>query len=140
MDGAEGYTATKWVSEVFLERINSLFGLEVTIHRPSNIICDGGPETNIINNLLEYSRRMRAVPQLESWEGHFDFVQGQIAASNIVESLMTSMAGSAQDGHRNRLSVQHIHESRETVIPINGLSAYLAKDEGAPFQIIALHE
>lgn len=140
MDGADGYMATKWVSEVFLEKVNSRFGLEITIHRPTNIICHGDPEADIINNLLEYSRRMKAVPQLEGWEGHFDFVQGHVAASNIVESLITAMAESAQDGSRGRQSVQYIHESGETVIPINHLSAYLAKDEGAPFKIIAMHE
>lgn len=140
VDGADGYTATKWVSEVFLEKVNSRFGLEITIHRPTNIICHGDPETDIINNLLVYSRRMKAVPQLEGWEGHFDFVQGHVAASNIVESLMTAMAESAQDGPRGRQSVQYVHESGETVIPINDLSAYLAKDEGAPFKIIAMHE
>ncbi|OAR01942.1 hypothetical protein LLEC1_02923 [Akanthomyces lecanii] len=139
-DGADGYTASKWVSEVFLEKVNSRFGLDVTIHRPSNILCDGDPETDIVNNLLEYSRRIKAVPQLDGWEGHFDFVRSHVAASNIVESLMTSLVRIAQDGRRSSRSVQYIHESGETVIPIDSLSAYVAKDEDVPFKTIDMRE
>lgn len=140
VDGADGYTATKWVSEVFLEKVNSCFGLDVTIHRPSNITCDGDPEKDIVNNLLEYSRRLNTVPRLKGWEGHFDLIRGEVVASNIVDSMMTSITQTARDGSQSRRGVQYIHESGETVISVGGLGAYLANDEAAPLQTIDMQK
>jgi len=48
-----GYAATKWASEVFLEKANQQFGLPVTIHRPSGIMGEEVAD-DFMSNLLEY--------------------------------------------------------------------------------------
>ncbi|KAJ3497577.1 hypothetical protein NLG97_g1794 [Lecanicillium saksenae] len=135
-DQSDGYTTTKWASEIFLEKVNSRFGLDITIHRPSNIICAGDPEADIVNNLLEYSRRMNAIPELNGWEGYFDFISGPSAAANIVETVLAALKRIVENGQRDPRAVQYIHESGETVVSVEDLGLYLGAQDDRPLQKI----
>lgn len=136
-DGNDGYTATKWASEVFLEKVNSEFGLPVVIHRPSNIISDCAPETDIVNNLLKYSRRMRMSPHLRGWEGHFDLIQAKVAASNIIGTVNFSIQHTVND-QACRREVQYIHESGETIFSVDAFRTYLEGEEEVSFETVEL--
>ncbi|KAM3509522.1 hypothetical protein MY11210_006293 [Beauveria gryllotalpidicola] len=138
-DGQDGYTATKWVSEVFLEKTHTEFGLDVTIHRPSNILCVGDPGKDLVNNILVYSRHMGAVPRLDTWSGYFDLIQGHTIASNIVNSVLTILDEPAVVGRRSK-GVRYIHESGETVFPVAHLGAHLAQDNHEPLQAIPIKD
>ncbi|RDW78929.1 uncharacterized protein DSM5745_05781 [Aspergillus mulundensis] len=138
-DGAaDGYTATKWVSEAFLENVNAQTNLPIFIHRPSNITSGSAPETDIINNLLDYSRRMKMVPRLNGWKGYFDLVRCELAASNITESVLHSIQCAITDSACERQPrVEHIHESGETVFAVGALKTYL-EAEGGQFEEVSI--
>ncbi|KAM3542149.1 hypothetical protein ARSEF1564_004969 [Beauveria bassiana] len=139
VDGQDGYTATKWVSEVFLEKTHTEFGLDVTIHRPSNILCVGDPGKDLVNNILVYSRHMGAVPRLDTWSGYFDLIEGHTVASNIVNSVLTTLGEPAVVGRRS-MGVRYIHESGETIFPVADLGAHLAQDNHEPLQAIPMKD
>lgn len=69
---AHGYVASKWASEVFLERLHRHFGRAwpVYIHRPSVIdvaqgdVAENGPGKELVHNIRYYSSLLRAVPAL----------------------------------------------------------------------------
>lgn len=61
-----GYLASKWVSEIYLEKCSKAYDLPITIHHISSIVGSGTTEMDITNNMLNFSRRIRAIPDLSS--------------------------------------------------------------------------
>ena len=53
----DNYAASKWASEVFLEKAaKALDGsLPIWIHRPSSITGEGVPDLDIMHNMMIYS-------------------------------------------------------------------------------------
>ncbi|KAG0155644.1 hypothetical protein PDIDSM_2817 [Penicillium digitatum] len=137
-DGAGGYIASKWVSEIFLERVNARYGLPVSIHRPSNVVGPNASKDDIINNLLDTCRRIGMVPKLPGWIGYFDLIGAEVAASNIVGSLDESL----QIDHNvnSTHDVQYRHESGGAVIPIDALKSVMEKTEGRTIRLVDLDE
>jgi amino acid adenylation domain-containing protein len=82
-DGSEGFTASKWASEKFLESLSGKTQLPVCIHRPCAGVGDNAPSEDALNALLRFSILMRAVPQLENVEGYLDFKEVQAVAAEI---------------------------------------------------------
>lgn len=90
VDGSQGFTATKWASERFLEIVAQETGLEVHIHRPCAPTGDKAPSEDALNALLRFSRLMHAVPQFENFQGFLDFHPVQEVAGGIVRAALTS--------------------------------------------------
>ncbi|KAJ5462685.1 HC-toxin synthetase [Penicillium sp. IBT 31633x] len=137
-DGASGYISSKWVSEVFLERVNARYGLPVSIHRPSNIVGPNASKDDIINSLLNTCRRIRTVPTLPGWTGYFDLIGVEKAASNIIISMLKAV-----QTHRSldsTCNVEYRHESGDAVIPIQALQAVMEKTEQQPIRLVDLYE
>lgn len=72
---AHGYVASKWASEVFLERLHGHFNQAwpVYLHRPSVIdiadtrtAVENGPGNELVHNIRYYSSLMRAVPSFNA--------------------------------------------------------------------------
>ena len=87
-DGSEGYTASKWASECFLENFAKESGLTVCIHRPCAVIGDSAPSEDALNALLRYSILMKAVPRFENFAGFFDFDDINNVASDLARDVM----------------------------------------------------
>ncbi|PNY25599.1 Nonribosomal peptide synthetase [Tolypocladium capitatum] len=85
--GAHGYQSSKWVSERLLEKASALYSMSVTIHRPTGIIGDGAPSTDIVANFLTYSKMLFRVPDMQGWDGYFDFVDVKKVADKVSSSL-----------------------------------------------------
>ncbi|KAF4636865.1 hypothetical protein G7Y89_g1216 [Cudoniella acicularis] len=83
----DGYTASKWASEVILERAHKTFGIPVRIYRPTTIIGPEAPRTDIMANILESCKTLATVPLLEGWTGYFDLVRVENVASAILNGL-----------------------------------------------------
>ena len=92
-DGSEGYTASKWASECFLEKFAKESGLTVRVHRPCAVIGDSAPSEDALNALLRYSILMRAVPRFENFAGFFDF--------NDVKNVAAEIAGDVLETHQD---------------------------------------
>ncbi|KAF2431623.1 putative hybrid NRPS/PKS enzyme [Tothia fuscella] len=130
-NGSNGYIATKWASERFLEKANKDINLSVAIHRPSSVFGEGAPSSDIMQNLLRLSRELKAVPELDFWHGYIDLVSVQNVASGILSQ--------AEDGGVSDV-VRYIHHSGEVEIPVRELKAYLEKESEAEFEVLVPEE
>ena len=73
-DGSMGYAATKWVSELHLERVSNELNLQVVVHRPANVTGPGSEGTNMIANVVGYSVKTGLVPKVHNLHGRIQFV------------------------------------------------------------------
>lgn len=109
-----GYIASKWASEVFLERLSRRFkpAWPVYIHRPSLIMPDGDaePGRELIHNIRHYSSLMRAAPIIDSEEGRsvVDLIPLRTVVEAMVNAVWESLAStsslprdSTADGEQN---------------------------------------
>lgn len=71
VDGSQGFTSSKWASEVFLENIAQETCLPVVIHRPCSIVGDRAPHNDAMNSVIKYSLLSRTVPDVPNARGFF---------------------------------------------------------------------
>ncbi|KAF2185492.1 polyketide synthetase [Zopfia rhizophila CBS 207.26] len=83
----DGYTVTKWCSERLLEKASEQYEISVWIHRPSSIRRKKDPGLDILQNLLEYIKITRTVPESDSLKGYFDVVYLSTVVDRIVKAL-----------------------------------------------------
>ncbi|GKZ24851.1 putative Hybrid PKS-NRPS biosynthetic cluster [Aspergillus brasiliensis] len=133
VDGSDGYVASKWASEVYLEAAHRQLHLPVSIHRPSSIIGPGAPPLDIMNNVLAFSRKMRAVPHVPGWHGYLDMVEVDAVAKNIIGTMLLS-------DWNQQPAVRYFHESGQTVVPVESVREFLQNSEGggAEFETLPL--
>ncbi|KAF2268646.1 putative hybrid NRPS/PKS enzyme [Lojkania enalia] len=139
-DGSDGYTASKWASEVYLENANKHMGLPVWIHRPSSIMGENPAPTDLMANMLNYSLAMRAIPLLQPDQGKtaqggfLDFIDVENVARDILACLETIDEGT------NASVMRFIHHAGEMVLPMDGLG--LPSDEAGSlgFEMLTLAE
>ncbi|KAH7094375.1 hypothetical protein FB567DRAFT_599928 [Paraphoma chrysanthemicola] len=89
---ADGYTASKWASEVVLEKAHSKLQIPVMIHRPTTLVGNGVGEKNVMANLLHFSKELHTVPELRM-DGAFDFVNIETAARTIIRDVLGGIQG-----------------------------------------------
>lgn len=88
-DGSEGFTASKWASEAFLEQVAAKTGsLMACVHRPCAVVGDSAPSEDALNALLRYSRLLRAVPRFRNFDGFFDFADVSAVAAELVQNVL----------------------------------------------------
>ncbi|PSN67734.1 hypothetical protein BS50DRAFT_620227 [Corynespora cassiicola Philippines] len=128
-DGANGYTMSKWASEVTLERAQSLAYFPLVIHRPATVVGPGASESDAFQALLQYSKKSFCVPNLTSWTGYFDLVPVQAVAQSIVRHVL-------EPPHRD---VQYLHHTGERV-PVKDLGEFIDRDGKGDLRTIPLDE
>ncbi|KAI0388542.1 hypothetical protein F5Y17DRAFT_463603 [Xylariaceae sp. FL0594] len=136
--GLHGYLATKWVNEVFLERLSARFGLRVVIHRPSSITGPGAPESDLMSNLLKYARLTKTVPDTTSLGGVLDFISVEAVAGTIVKEVLETEMASEQGGGSSNISF--LHEAGEVVIELGCLQEHIAGSIGEMPRVLPLQE
>ncbi|KAJ9296558.1 hypothetical protein DTO271G3_5256 [Paecilomyces variotii] len=87
--GAEGYTASKWASELFLQRLSTHTAMLVEIHRPCVVIGDQAPTSDALNAILRYSLQMKSIPRFANVEGYFDFMKVEEVAHELASAAIT---------------------------------------------------
>lgn len=133
----DGYTAMKWVSEVFLERISRKLNLSVYIHRPSSVTGDGAPDLDLMANVLKYCQITRMMPELGSWSGAFDLISVENVGSQIVETAL----GSTQSYADVQLGeTRFIHECGDIQLAPSQLKSFLELKTGNQFEAIPLND
>ncbi|RAK81607.1 putative polyketide synthase [Aspergillus fijiensis CBS 313.89] len=105
-NGTEGYTASKWASEQFLQRASALTAMPVEIHRPCVVIGDQAPTSDALNAILRYSLQMKAIPRFANVEGYFDFKRVEEVARELttaaVEMSRHRGAGPQEEGSQQQ--------------------------------------
>jgi hybrid polyketide synthase/nonribosomal peptide synthetase ACE1 len=141
VNGLYGYVATKWVNEVYLEAVNERYGLPVSIHRPSSIIrpeqdmTGDSPTADVLQNMLLYSRRIKAAPISPNWRGTVDLVSPETVTRKVVSAVMGSIP---EFGKENK--IVYIHESGDVEIELSGLQGYLSNETGTAIQELSLQD
>lgn len=130
----DGYTAVKWVSEVFLERVNERFGLPVWIHRPSSVTGTDAPELDLMSNVIRYCQQTKKIPDSGLWSGVFDFISVQSAANLIIEAVHS--AGTSTDTGR----VRYVHESGEIQLGQDEVQSLMETGTGHQFEVVSVDE
>lgn len=118
-DGSDGYTASKWSSERYLEKVNERFQLPVRIHRPSSIVREQISELDIVQNLLKFSRLMNAVPESPNLQGTLDLVSLDTVANGVVQELRRQAWSSP---------ILYLNHTGDVQVPLSGLKAFLDKE------------
>ncbi|KPM44244.1 Polyketide synthase-nonribosomal peptide synthetase [Neonectria ditissima] len=140
-DGLEGYTASKWASESFLENLvahvrdASRSPLTVAVHRPCVVVSERAPNSDALNAILRYSVSMRCVPQLDKVEGYLDF--GRV--EKIVDEIADSALQLAQAGSRGQ-EIRFRHHSGGAKVPVREFRAHMENIYGGAFDEVDVTE
>lgn len=132
-ENTDGYTSAKWVSEVYLERVNKQLGLPVAIHRPSSITGDDAPESDLMSNMMKYSREIKAIPDSTAWAGHFDFISVQSVARIIIGD---ALAGA----EKMTVATRYLYESGEIEIGMEEVQDLMEMGTGESFAVLSVDE
>jgi len=120
VDGSDGYVASKWASEVYLENVAHEIGIPVTIHR----FIPGAPheltpetKTPILHDLVHCCLKLQTVPDWANWDGHVDFIESRTLARSITASLAGSgMAARVESSPEEAVFIHHFGEARVTLL------------------------
>ncbi|RLL96033.1 hypothetical protein CFD26_103332 [Aspergillus turcosus] len=123
-DGRDGYAASKWASEQYLEQLSIEFGLDVHVHRPTAITGPNTPAQDIFPNVMRFSRAIKAVPVFDFVVGHLDFIDVRSVATRILQTVAGAAAPRASETKGPRFH----HHSGEVVIPTSGLREHLQRE------------
>ncbi|MCJ1261274.1 hypothetical protein MMC22_001138 [Lobaria immixta] len=123
-NGSNGYIATKWASERYLEQMSERFGMPLVIHRPSSVTGEGASDLDVMSNLLKYSRLMKTIPVSEFMRGIFDFVAVETVAAEIIDTVSEGIWTP---------STKYVFESGELQIPTDDMVAAMEKESGEKY-------
>lgn len=125
-DGTNGYKASKWASERYLERVNEKVGLPMWLHRPSDMVREDDEEAqnDLLHTLLGYSRRLRAVPVSENLWGWLDLVAVDTVSDDVVQKVVDNEPRSTDGG------VSYVHQTGDMAIPIDGMKEFFEEESG----------
>ncbi|GAM36429.1 hypothetical protein TCE0_018r05512 [Talaromyces pinophilus] len=130
-DGGDGYSASKWASERFLERVNAAFDLPVWIHRPSGIMRPPNEKHNqdaLLLSILHFSKRSELCQRLTSSKGHW-IVFIENVSRNIVKDVLENNPWTP-----NGLS--YIHQTGDIVIPLDQMKEYIERESEEPLPVV----
>lgn len=136
-DGSEGFTASKWASERFLENISRKTDLPVCVHRACAVTGDKAPNEDALNALLRYSMLTRAVPRFENFEGFFDFRDVHEVANEIAKEALTIIT-SNDDEINATTSVRFVHHSSGIKVPVNQFQKHMESMHGCRFEELSV--
>jgi acyl-coenzyme A synthetase/AMP-(fatty) acid ligase/thioester reductase-like protein len=142
-DGSEGFTAAKWASERFLEKLMAarepFSQLQFTIHRPCAVVGETAPSEDALNALVRYSRLMGAVPKFgANVEGFFDFKDVHAVASDVVAEVLGKAAdASVGDTHS---ALRYKHHSSGLKVPVQRARAHMESRDGVPFDELRMDD
>ncbi|RYP13804.1 hypothetical protein DL767_010583 [Monosporascus sp. MG133] len=142
IDGSDGYTASKWAGEVFLEKLAGQIAAAesrpwpVAIHRPCVVVGEQAPNSDALNAILRFSVSLRCVPKLARLEGYIDFGKVEAVAAEIAEA---ALALATDDGNKQPV-VRFRHHSGGAKVPAADLARHLENIYGGKFDEIDMAE
>jgi len=169
-DGSDGYTASKWASEVFLERLTQVMGRElprVQIHRPCVVVGAQAPSSDALNAILRFSRVMRKTPAFHvavggvrngvgdegegegggkkgevKAEGYFDFQEVEVVGADVAAAAVALATGTARGGSDKGKStgLSFHHHSSGVKTPVSGFRQRMEERYGGVFEEVPMDE
>ncbi|KAL9106182.1 MAG: hypothetical protein Q9227_008774 [Pyrenula ochraceoflavens] len=122
-DGSDGYLASKWASEAYLEHAaaSSSLRLPVYIHRvtrtPSSSAAAGlesDAAADLVGEIIDLTARLRILPTTSGWSGSFDLIR----TKGLVERMIGHVLGdsSGNDESTSSSSPFYVHYASEVHI------------------------
>ncbi|KAG8527823.1 putative NRPS-like protein biosynthetic cluster [Bacidia gigantensis] len=137
-DGSDGYVASRWASEQLLEAAARKYGIDVQIHRIAGVTSEKAPETDLLNAVLKYSKVSKTVPDLEGWEGKFDYQPLELVAGKLVKEVLGGAREGGEFGGRRGVAVGlKTYKSGKGVLAVE-LGAKLEEETGEKFEKVEL--
>ncbi|KAM0276945.1 hypothetical protein ACHAQH_006230 [Verticillium albo-atrum] len=129
-DGSEGYVASKWASEAYLEKAADQLGIPVTIHRftPDTKAADLELGHQALEDLLNCCIKLDSLPDQASWEGRFDLIQSEGLANRIGTAALEDAAAGLQ-GKKSRTNF--VHHQSEVSLRATDVFGFLEKEAGS---------
>lgn len=125
---ANGYIASKWTSEKYLENAHAGSGLPVTIHRPTYVLGPDAPQLDVMHNILNFAERLKSVPRMPSVDRWLQFVGIDDVAQDIVADVLDIVDGQrANVEYRNHCGVE------SNWVRLDQLGLYLERQHGTKF-------
>ncbi|RDL32698.1 Polyketide synthase-nonribosomal peptide synthetase [Venustampulla echinocandica] len=164
VDGREGYTASKWAGEVFLENLSNYYhqhhskgnladgkqqqnqtNWNVSVHRPCIVVGEQAPNSDSMNAILRFSLSMRSVPRLRRGTGFIDFAPVDGVAEEIVEAALQIGSGAVERDNlvvakAEDVALQFRHHSSNVKVPLDKFRDYLEKVYGGRFEALEMRE
>ncbi|KAL0941609.1 hybrid NRPS/NKS cluster containing protein [Colletotrichum truncatum] len=128
----DGYIATKWACERYLEKISDQCTLPIWIHRPSSISGTEAPTLDLMSNLLRFARRTKAIPDTSAWKGSLDFISVERAAMQIVDEVYEDYSWPG--------NVRYLYESGEEIFPLANLRDILGRETGSKIEELPMEQ
>lgn len=122
-----GYKSTKWASEIFLERVNKALGLPVVVHRPTSIMGEGAPETDLMGSVMKFAQKAKAVPDAGSWRGYLDFVDVDTVAMTVMQEVTRSIRNIGNGDGNGTVDIRYVYENGDVVVGVEDLGKHLEK-------------
>ncbi|KAF7865953.1 hypothetical protein EAF04_006117 [Stromatinia cepivora] len=150
---AHGYVATKWASEVFLEKLHKRHpDWPIVIHRPSLIIrkqtssWEGqdaeSPGLELVENLRRYSTQLRAIPAMPiigenntKLSGAFDIVSIDEVVRGVMGALQETGSDREDVQESLRKEVRILHHIGGVDLPLSDLRSWVVEHDQAVIEI-----
>lgn len=130
--GAEGFTASKWASECFLENLARHTNLPVEVHRPCVVVGDSAPNSDALNAILRYSLLMKSVPRFERLEGYFDFKEVEEMASELATAII-ALSNPANRPDCDIAGVRFHHHTSGIRVPVENMREHMEQIHRSAF-------
>ncbi|KAJ4388088.1 hypothetical protein N0V93_008693 [Gnomoniopsis smithogilvyi] len=140
---AHGYLASKWASEVFLERLKAQHpGWRIVIHRPGIVAraatpvqwdkeddSTNGPVNDMLENLQYFAPRLRALPALKTSEVEISGVLDVVSLGEVIKGLTNSTLKYEANNHDPDADnkVEFIHHVSDLQLPLDNLGSWLGE-------------
>ncbi|KAM0339122.1 hypothetical protein ACHAPU_011075 [Fusarium lateritium] len=138
-DSQSGYQDSKWVAEQILEKVSHCRGLPVVIHRPASIIGAGAPKLDLMAAILNTSKALRMVPDLEDHvRGPLDLVSVQDVSGQLVIGALDMV----KPANTEETTTKFVHHCNVEKLHVSQLRGYLEEIDGqkTDWGIVSLDE
>ncbi|EJT70750.1 hypothetical protein GGTG_11773 [Gaeumannomyces tritici R3-111a-1] len=140
----EGFTATKWASERFLEncaaatthREGRRCMAAVTIHRTGYLMSDAASEMDAVNMIHRFADRVGAVPAMDRFSGFLDMCEVEWAAARMADSIVSPTAALSSGA----VAVRYTHHTKGDAFPVGGFHAHLERKLGRSLDSLSMEE
>ncbi len=122
-DGSNGYIASKWASEVYLEKAAKELNIPVSIHRfvPAPASTESAPPIELLEELRDLALRLKALPAPSGWVGTFDLSPADGLAEEFVGNTLDSLATASSAG----LTPRFVHYSSKVKLSMESVAEYM---------------
>lgn len=108
-DGSNGYIASKWASEVYLEKFSKATNLPVHIHRltPAAEVTPDAP-LELLEEMSALAEKLQALPSPSGWTGTFDLTPADALGADIAGAVLAEQPQFVHHPAQVKMTMEHV--------------------------------